>query len=57
MQGTGGYARFNWCDDATAPGTYVVYALREKSAQQFVATRMYDSLEVYKLSLEMTATT
>ena len=54
---SGGYARFRWYDDATQLETYFTYALRETTAQQFRATRMYDTLELYKLSLEMTATT
>lgn len=53
---TGGYSRFYWYDDATVLGTYSIYALREKTAQQFKADRMYDTLELYKTTLEMTTT-
>lgn len=53
---TGGYAKFRWYDDATDLSTYSTYALRQNCAQAFVATRMYDSLEIYSTTLEMTAT-
>jgi hypothetical protein len=53
---SGGYAEFFWWDDATSLSTFKTYALREKTAQQFVAERMFDTLEVYRTTLEMTAT-
>jgi len=53
---TGGYSKLRWYDDATNLSIYATYALREKTSQQFAATRMYDALELYKLTLEMTAT-
>jgi hypothetical protein len=57
VAGSGGYAQFQWCDDATQPSSYKTYALREKTAQRFRAERMYDTVELYKVELEMTATT
>jgi hypothetical protein len=56
VSGTGGYARFYWYDDATDLADFKVYALREKSAQQFTAQREFDTVELYKLTLQMTAT-